>query len=215
MSQPIMRGQFAMDQMRTNLLAEAANTIDMYLRGPITLTLRGLSKGGGVLDGWEFKVPAWLYMNSDDGTFTIAMPTKLPEQITNDDRTETSGVFTVDYEVYQDEDDDEVVDNFWNTIERIPNPPATPSSAKSTDRLHISEMTTSKCYLFRSLKGVGTNKVSYFPECEQGGPDAKTTILDNLYIPPGTTRIGALVLKPYWTFSGFSATDAPAPADGH
>ena len=150
MSQPIVRGQFAMDQMRTNLLAEAANTIDMQLKGPVNITLTAVTMGGEKIPERSFVIPAWLYANSDDGTFTIAMPTALPTEKTNPSHTTryVSYVYVIDYTVRDEQGEGGA--NLWDDVERVREavPPAATDYQKSTDVYRISEETQSKCYMF-------------------------------------------------------------------
>ena len=210
MSQPIMRGQFAMDQMRTNLLANAANTIDMYLRGPINITLTEMDANRMVKDAsTPVIMPAWLYVNSDDGTFTIAMPTALPPEVTNN--VSTTGRYAIDYTVF--DANGKAGDELWEGIQREAHAaPAATDYQKSKHEYKISEETQSKCYMFRTEIGQSDGTATFFPDIDNlPYPDGRQ--LDLLYIPPGTTRIGALVMKPYWTFSGFSPV-AGEP-DGH
>ena len=208
MSQPIMRGQFAMDQMRTNLLANAANTIDMYLRGPINITLTELNTNGNKIEGRSYTLPAWLYANSDDGTFTIAMPTALPNDITVDDPTRlTTCVYVINYTAGEE------ADNLWDDVERVREAvPAATAQQKATNRYRISEETQTKCDRFRKATGVDPETATFFPDFVKDAAQSTDTELDLIYIPTGAKRIGALVLKPYWTLDGVNVNPQP---DGH
>ena len=197
-----------MDQMRTNLLASAANTIDMYLRGPVNITLTELDMKGDVKDAsTPITMLAWLYANSDDGTFTIAMPTALPKEVT--EKTSTTGRYAIDYTVF--DQDGNAGEDLWQGIQREAHKaPAATDYQKSKREYKISEETQSKCYMFRREIGADPATATFFPDIDNVAyPDGLQ--LDLLYIPPGTTRIGALVMKPYWTLTKVEA--APAGGD--
>ena len=215
MSQPIMRGQFAMDQMRTNLLAEAANTIDMQLKGPVNITLTAVSADGEKIPERSFVIPAWLYANSDDGTFTIAMPTALPTEKTNPYHTTryVSYVYVIDYTVRDEQGEGGA--NLWDDVERVREavPPAATDYQTSINVYRISEETQSKCYMFRKASTTTPASAnSFFPDFEQGAVQSTDREMDYIYIPPAAQRIGALVLKPYWTLDGVNVNPQP---DGH
>ena len=197
-----------MDQMRTNLLANAANTIDMLLKGPVNITLTEIDTNGNKIVGRSYTLPAWLYANSDDGTFTIAMPTALPNDIAVDDPTRsTTCVYVINYTAGQDGD------NLWDDVERVREtvPPAATDYQKATNRYRISEETQTKCYMFRKAtsESLYSDNPIYFPDFEQHAPQSTDTELDLIYIPKGAKRIGALVLKPYWTLDGVNVNPQP------
>ena len=204
-----------MDQMRTNLLAEAANTIDMYLRGPINITLTEMDATGAVKDAsTPVIMPAWLYANSDDGTFTIAMPTALPTEKTNPYHTTryVSYVYVIDYTVRDEQGEGGA--NLWDDVERVREavPPAATDYQTSINVYRISEETSSMCFMFRREIGADPDTATFFPDFEQNALQSTDREMDYIYIPPAAQRIGALVLKPYWTLDGVNVNPQP---DGH
>ena len=163
---PVVKGAYAMEQMQSAVSA-AADSVDMHLKGPVEITLEGTSGEHSVV------VVAHLFMNTDDGTFTIALPFPLPADIGETE-------FRVNYGT-----------EFWKDIERQRRTPIGNAFAKE---YRISKTTSTGCYMYRKPVGSANN---FFPDFEPYY--AGTELLDYLHIPEGTVRVGALVMHDYWT----------------
>ena len=80
MTRPIVKGAYAMEQMQS-AVSGAANSIDMHVAGPSNITLFLLDDNNAPDVNHPFLMPAWMYVNSDDGVLTISLPSELPQEI--------------------------------------------------------------------------------------------------------------------------------------
>ena len=69
-----------MEQMQS-AVSGAANSIDMHVAGPSNITLFLLDDNNAPDVNHPFLMPAWMYVNSDDGVLTISLPSELPQEI--------------------------------------------------------------------------------------------------------------------------------------